>query len=40
MKITGVADPCDKTKQKELIDVLTSLKKQIKIIFHRILFEI
>ena len=29
MEITGVADLCDKTKQKELIDVLTRFKKII-----------
>jgi len=27
MKITGVADLCDKTKQKSLIDALTRFKK-------------
>jgi len=41
MEITGFADLCDKTKQKSLIDALTRFKKnQIKIIFHRILFDI
>jgi len=27
MEITGVADLCDKTKQKSLIDALTRFKK-------------